>query len=413
MLRSLVGSEMCIRDRLKLALSLLAYGMPAVDAEHTIHELAKVMKLPKPDLEFKLRSLSARFVEGIHTVKCARGIDFDKLTSCAELTDWLHRNSEELCSTCAGVRAAISTLHDIQHQPKPYGWLIQLLNSESLCIFAAVGAYSGDWEDASAVALIAPLPILVSMLCRKWAQYWGTFELVLCPLLIGAMTAVVYRNLHSSGELCRVSIWYLSCLLIHLPGSDVVYGAYETLHASVENGAARVVGGVLKAMALAVMLNVGWQISGREAVTEIVDPHTHAIRHLSGAAASFVPFSSCSTAHNISWQVAYAACNLVLVSNICLAFNMRLRKMILPVLVGYLSLYVFGYLTFGLTGSETISGYVVNVITLLVAGTLAVTLELLHGSPSCISVIPVVLILAPGSSSVSYTHLTLPTKRIV
>ena len=57
---------------LKLGVCLLAFGMPAVDAEHIIAELCAVMEMPKPDLDFSLRKLTARFIEGTHTVKCAR-----------------------------------------------------------------------------------------------------------------------------------------------------------------------------------------------------------------------------------------------------------------------------------------------------------------------------------------------------
>ena len=304
------------------------------------------------------------------------------------------------------MEAAIATLHDIQNRSSPYGSFIHLLNSESLCIFATLAAFSGGYDDAKAVAIIAPVSILVSAICKHWWQMLGSLELVLAPIVTGMMTALVYRNVYGHIALCHISVWYLSVILIHLPGSDVVYGCYEALHASVVNGGARVVGAVLKAMALAVSLNIGWQLTGREAVTSVEDPVTHQIHPLSGAAASFVPFSSCgytnaqATDNSVSWQFAWGVYNIILITNICIAFNMRIRKMLGPVLVGYCSLFLYGFLSFGLGGRDTIASYIVNVITLIVAGSLGVLLELFSGYPSCISIIPVVLILAPGSSSV-------------
>ena len=51
---------------------------------------------------------------------------------------------------------------------------------------------------------------------------------------------------------------------------------------------------------------------------------------------------------------------------------MRLRKLWGPVAVAYCSLFLFGYLTFGLGGHDTLFSCIVNVVVLIVAGTLAV-----------------------------------------
>lgn len=194
-------------------------------------------------------------------------------------------------------------------------------------------------------------------------------------------------------------MWYLSVILIHLPGNDIIYGAYEVLHGSTINGAARVTGAVLRAMAMAVCITLGWQISGRQAVP--VDPLRNAT--MNGAQASFVPVSSCKRTpghEEISWQLAFGGYIVMLTINICIAFNMRLRRMTGPLLVAWSSLFVYGYLSFGLTGDDTISSYVVNVVILFMAGTLSIIWELFNGCPYSISIIPVVLILAPGSGAV-------------
>eukprot|EP00658_Telonema_sp_P-2_P049750 TRINITY_DN37878_c0_g1_i1.p1 TRINITY_DN37878_c0_g1~~TRINITY_DN37878_c0_g1_i1.p1 ORF type:complete len:153 (+),score=32.85 TRINITY_DN37878_c0_g1_i1:208-666(+) len=79
---------------------------------------------------------------------------------------------------------------------------------------------------------------------------------------------------------------------------------------------------------------------------------------------------------------------------------MRLRKMLWHFLVGYASLFLYGFLSFGIPDKNSISSHVVNVITMFATGTLAVMLELFTGAPSCVSIIPVILILAPGSTAV-------------
>ena len=63
---------------LKIAVSLIAYGMPAIDAEQTIQDLCGAMRMPKPDLDFSHRKVSARFYETTHVVLCYKVIRFFK-----------------------------------------------------------------------------------------------------------------------------------------------------------------------------------------------------------------------------------------------------------------------------------------------------------------------------------------------
>ena len=102
----------------------------------------------------------------------------------------------------------------------------------------------------------------------------------------------------------------------------------------------------------------------------------------------------------MDWKFAFGVVNAVLIINMCVAYNMRVRKLAGHFLVAYASLFLYGYLTLGSSHTDTISSHVVSAITMFTTGTLAVLLELFTGAPSCTSIIPVVLILAPGSTAV-------------
>ena len=162
----------------------------------------------------------------------------------------------------------------------------------------------------------------------------------------------------------------------------------------------RVVGAVLKAMVLAVCLNLGWQFTGRDTAPYVIDPETGVKTALQGAEASYITYENCGTKFQLNWQIAFGTINILLILNLCIHLNMRLRKIFWPALVSYMSLFLYGYLSQGLHGDHTLSAYVINVIILFFAGALSVVLELSTGTPSCISVIPVVLIMAPGSTAV-------------
>ena len=102
----------------------------------------------------------------------------------------------------------------------------------------------------------------------------------------------------------------------------------------------------------------------------------------------------------MDWKFAFGVVNALLIVNMCVAYNMRVRKLLGHFLVGYASLFLYGYLTFAVNDEATIDSHIVSAITMFTTGFLAGLLELLTGAPSSTSIIPVVLILAPGSTAV-------------
>jgi len=199
---------------------------------------------------------------------------------------------------------------------------------------------------------------------------------------------------------------YLSVLITDLAGGAVIYGIYETMYASVLNGAPKVVGGVLTSMILAVCLNLGWQFTGRDTDPYGIDVETGMRVELHGAEASYVPFETCGEnqrwgdSNQMDWRFAFGAINAVLVLNMCIAFNMRVRKMFWHCLVAYSCLFLYGYLSLGMEHENTLSNYVIVAIIMFTTGSLAAVLELCTGAPSCTSILPTVMILAPGSTAV-------------
>ena len=59
-------------------------------------------------------------------------------------------------------------------------------------------------------------------------------------------------------------------LLIHLPGSDLVWGSLEVAQGSVVHGASRLVKGMVRAMLLALFVALGWQVPRMVSMASVV-----------------------------------------------------------------------------------------------------------------------------------------------
>ena len=267
---------------MKTALSLLFYGMPAVDVEESVCETCALLDLPKPvQITASQATLTMSFdVSIVHVLPCARGIDLDKLEQTSHLSTRVLVGSMSVETTSAAIR----TLHDLHAQSPPYGWFIVMLWDYARCVLAVVCAFLGDYDDMYSVALISPPVIVTAAVCRHYRNIFGNTGQIMVPLVTGVFTALVQRDINTRANICHIPGQYLSVLLIHLPGSDLLYGAYEAYNSSVLNGSVRVVNGVLRAMLIGISLTIGWQFTGHNLVT------SYNGKSYIGAQASAVPF---------------------------------------------------------------------------------------------------------------------------
>jgi hypothetical protein len=187
----------------------------------------------------------------------------------------------------------------------------------------------------------------------------------------------------------------LSPLLVYLPGSELIYGAYETIKGHPVVGASRLVAALVRCMVMASGLTIGWQFTGYNLFADVVDE--------TGVTASLVPTDKCPPfreEQNVGpWWVVFALINLIMLIPVQAGLQTRPRDMIVQYSIAYVSLILFGAMNFaGPDGGDLgIPSLIVNIIGLFVATNLACLTEYITMVPAVTSIIPVLLVLAPGS----------------
>jgi len=336
------------------------------------------MDLRKAHWELGMRSLTFSFSgQPVLSLVCKRGIVFDKLVAVTRLANFV------ATTTTVDIESTKALLDEVIERPLPYGWFVQVIAYECFCMSAAIAAFSGTYSDAVAAALIGPGVILVPKLC-EYSRLLSKLEGMLIPLVVGLITPVVWRYAFPAADVCRVTVWILSNVLIFLPGVQLIYGAYEMEFGSIVNGTSRLVAALVRVMFLVMGVTIGWQVFGH---------------HESGAIASLPPSIACPG--DIPWWIISGVFNVPLLFFLGVLLNLRLRHMIGPVVYGYLGLLVYGFLLHTKEyGMIELPPLVSNFIGCFIAGNLGSFHEFLSGTPAILTVLPVVLVYAPGAAAV-------------
>lgn len=362
---------------LKLCVAMMSFGSSAPDAEELLLQVCRAIQLPVVHLEIGLRSIHACFAGVVHTIPFARGIDADKLPSTLSLADLM-------ANRLASVQAASDLLDEIcEHRP-PYSPAIQHLSFCALSILASLAAFMGSYRDTAAVSTIIPFVVLAQVLCRRFA-HWSDLEAFVVALTVGLLTPLSSKLMET--PLCEVPAIYLSPLLVYLPGSQLIYGAYEIQFGSLVNGVSQLGSCVVRCMFLAMALLIGWQFFGHG---------FYKGQTSSSAAASLVPVDmSCSFPY--SWEVVFLFWNIPLLLFAFVGLKMPLCKMPIPGFIAYVSLFLYILLLRqpGLRGF--LPARIVDAIALFTASNLAYIYEYFTKSPAILAILPVLLILAPRS----------------
>jgi len=263
---------------------------------------------------------------------------------------------------------------------------VQLLNLECVCSWAALAAFMGSWQDMAAAALITPFCLLTQMFCKRFGL--ANLELVLCSIVVGVVTPLVWKHIVEV-PLCHVPVLWGCAMLLYLPGCELIYGAYEVKFGSVVNGASQLMAALVRCMIMGIGLTIGWQVFGRNAAEAATDGKL-------GAIASMVPAEPCEGSMGPPWQFVFGVLNFPMLFHCFFSLNMRLADMPSAFFVAYPSLFAF----MALNSLGTFPGYVTDAIGIFIAGNLASAIELFQGTPVCVSVVPMIIILAPGWPSV-------------
>lgn len=362
---------------LKLSLAMISFGQSAADTEDIVFQVCTAIELPVVHFEVGTRNINASFAGIVHTVPFARGINADKLASTISLANLMMMR-------VGTIQGASDLLDDIFEQRPPYSDFVQYVCFCALSVLASIAAFMGSSRDAAAVALIVPATVLGQVFCRRFSP-WADLEAFIVALTVGVLTPLVSSFLNA--PLCEIPAIYLSPLLVYLPGSQLIYGAYEIQFGSLVNGVSQLGSCVVRCMFLAMALLIGWQVFGHgfyQGATK------------SSAAASLVPINmSCMFPY--SWEMVFCCWNIPLLFFAFIGLNMPLCKMAGPGLIAYLSLLLY----IVLLKQSQIEGFfpnrIIDSIALFAAANFAYFHEYCTSSPAILAILPVLLVLAPGS----------------
>jgi uncharacterized membrane protein YjjP (DUF1212 family) len=292
------------------------------------------------------------------------------------------------------------------NEPLPYGWFIQDILFVSLGVLATIAAFFGSYSNMIIVFIISLFILLLQKLTRAYPSVLSSIELVLVCMISSFFTAASYNiskryNLGFDTQYCNIPIIYLSPLLVYLPGSELIYGAYELQMGHMVVGASRLVHALVKCMVMACGLLIGWQFTGYNFFANVeIDNNNTTILIESGSQASFVPANKCipfEESWNIGpWWMVFAVWNLALLVPVLGGLQVRVRDMPNHYIIAYITLLLFGALNFQ-EDCNGLTTFLVNIIGLFVATNLSCLKEFMTGVPAVSSIVPVLLVLAPGS----------------
>ena len=162
------------------------------------------------------------------------------------------------------------------------------------------------------------------------------------------------------------------------------------------------VSALAKCMIIALGLTMGWQFFGRD-LAKLRGAEIDGTAIGVGAVASLPPSITCApfsqTPYN--WQTVFFGYNVLMILLATIGLNVRVRCLWEPMLVTYPTLLVYGALNFECKADTCqLPSNLVNFIGLFVGTNLASALQYFTATPAVSNLIPVLLILAPGSGAV-------------
>lgn len=365
---------------MKMGVALASCGYCSIENELLLKAICDGAGLPLNKIDHGPGRLHASFGTAPPLfVRTNSGVQSDKLIACVELAMFVS-------SGTADIQAAIFVLDEILARRKPYGQFVHMTAFHCVCTCASVTIRMGTWEDALATALITPFVIFTLKLCKHGVKVADMVDFMV-PFATGLGASFVWRFVDQTSE-CHVPTWLLSVLIDFLPGSSLVYAAYEFEFSSIINSTSRLVRALLQCMLLAVGIVAGWQTFGHDL-------------HIQSHVAGMPPAVECNDLEykRNHWKLAYFGLNVPMVFALVVGTNIRLRDTVGPFFICYVSLLAYGWMTW--SGAVSFPAVVTNVICCFIAGNLASALECAVGSPpAMVSVLPLILFLAPGGPCV-------------
>jgi len=365
---------------LKLSLAFMAYGMTTVDAKLIMLKVCENLGL-QAEFHFSTSVLELSVGGHSHVLWINVDIVADKLMDVTALARLL------ASARAAKTRTAVLALNGIIDRPLPYGWLPSILNLWMLFTWAAICAFMGDFQDLAATAMIAPFSVGTMLVCKRFKL--GNIELCLVSLIVGIVIPLVWKFIVPV-SICSIPRIWGAALLLWLPGTELINGAYEIKYGKLISGASQFMAALIKCAFMGIGLTIGWQVFGRDAALQATNGKT-------GVVASLVPSHGCGDPFATPVYMIFGVYNFPMLFHCFASLNMRLRDMPYAFLVVYPSLLVY----ISLVVSGQVPKFVANAIATFLATNLASAVEWWNGTPANLSLVPIMIILAPGQPSVA------------
>jgi uncharacterized membrane protein YjjP (DUF1212 family) len=399
---------------LRLSLALLASGHCTVDAETTALNVCRALKIPSPRISIGHRIMTAQFGDNpAHVLTCERDFVFSTLADLQSFAESI------MCREIRNVPAALVVCDRLLNRPLPYGWLVYDLSFWLIAPWATIAAYYGSYWDMLGALCISPFTIFTYHICHLLKI--THLEVMLVPLVVGITTPLIWRFVsNAEQDICHVIPQIFGCLLIWLPGAELVWGAMEIFQGSVIHGASRLVKGLLSAISLATFLVLGWQVFGRNfAVGWLYSTDSNnnllSLEKQRGAIGSLPDSNFCAIPppysalpegtpgypSYLSWPLVVGVYNMPLNLLCLMNVYIPLRSCLGPFIVGQVGLLSLAFFQFQCQPDTCeLPAVIQQMLSAFFATWVAMVVELVQGLPSAISIIPVLFIFAPGSSAV-------------
>ena len=383
---------------LRLSCLLAANGNSTVDVEAYVAAVLEALSLDRAVVEVGHRFVTAQLDPSgpIHYVGC--GMDFS-LSAMGDISSV----AKVIAVQRPPIRNCLYVLDQVEERKEPFGRLVKMFALEMVCTVAPFSVYGGDYESMLGGAVLALF--VMAALLLIWVLDRPHLEVPVVSFTVGVFTPLLWRIANSwvVMEQCKASYIMFGTLIIWLPGAQLIYGVHELRLGAVTNGATRLTKGLVNAILISIFLTFGWQFLGRNWETEATfEGERTNLYGKEGPISSLPPSITCaSTDATDNWLLASAGMTIPLQCFALIFYQIRLRDWPGPFLVGWSTYAVQGLLGSWCSPSTcSLPGYVQTLLVAIWASSAACFFELTTDAPLWSSLIPVILILAPGAGAV-------------
>jgi len=383
---------------LKLCLAEIACGETSVTVEEHFRRVSIALELDEtPQCIITNKSLTAQFGSGpVVMIECYRDLLYSKLRDVSVLSVLMQQGYTK------NAKAACLVVDNIMEEKDPYGWAVVDIGVLAVNCVGCIAQFNGTWEDMAATAYcsIIWLPFR-RLIIRRYHLIFGPIEVLLVCFITGVVSSIIWRYVYSEKELlvCHIFIVFLSSTYIYVPGSEIVFGAYEVFAGNYIHGSSRMIGALIRLMFMSFGLLIGWQTFGRGQIQYEDDSSTIVNSLLLG---DYCPAFTEGVFSIEPWWLVTFVFNLVVTPLALMLFNVRPRDMLIPGITTYvaLALNMILYTGCNLNTCTQLPSYINNTIVLFVAANVAYLFDYLYDQPAVNSLMSAILMFAPGSSTI-------------